>query len=285
MSRFAKYHGLGNDFVVLDRRSGGSPVEPAQAIALCDRRRGVGADGVLTVLPSSSGVARMHVANADGSTAEMCGNGLRCVAKFLADEGGLSGDSLRIETGAGVLECGLLRGPDGKVAEVRVDMGRPELSAERIPMATAGRFVDRQLEVRGRAIRGTAVSMGNPHLVLFGPEREEAGELGPLLERHPLFPNRTNVEFVRLSPEGLDVLVWERGCGFTQACGTGACAALVAAVVEGRLPAGAELPVQLPGGLLHIQVLPDLSRVLMRGPAERVFGGELAPGSFGFSLS
>jgi diaminopimelate epimerase len=276
VSRFFKYHGLGNDFVVLDRRGGGGPIEPSRARSLCDRRRGIGADGVLTILASGCAPARMHVTNADGSYAQMCGNGLRCVAKYLADEAGIAGDELPIETGNGVLACRLHRGPDARVAEVTIDMGRPELDAERIPMRAKGRFVARPIEVEGGRVTATAVSMGNPHLVVFSPEIGMARTLGPELEQNPLFPERTNVELARREGEGLEVLVWERGCGITEACGTGACAAMVAAVLEERLPAGEERPVRLPGGTLHIRVAPDLSRVFMRGPAERVFEGEVA---------
>ncbi len=275
MERFFKYHGLGNDFVIVDRRGGGGPVAPEVGRALCDRRRGIGADGVLSLLSSDRAPARMHVTNADGSVAQMCGNGLRCAVKYLADEGGVAGDELAVETGAGVLACRLHRGPGGQVAEVTVDMGRPALAAEHLPSAAGGRFVAQPIEVGGAALLATAVSMGNPHLVVFDPDIARARELGPALERHPLFPERTNVEFARLSGDGLEVLVWERGCGITEACGTGACAALVAAVLEGRLPAGEERPVRLPGGTLRVRVLPDLSRVLMRGPAERVFSGEV----------
>jgi diaminopimelate epimerase len=274
VTHFRKYHGLGNDFVLLDRRAGGGPVGAEAAIRWCDRRRGVGADGVLTILASEVADARMHVTNADGSVAEMCGNGLRCVVKYLVDEAGLGAAPLRVETGAGVRECRVQRGADGRVEQVTVDMGLPELEGRRIPMAQEGSFIARPLEVAGARVSGTAVSMGNPHLVLFDADREAAGRLGPALERHPMFPARTNVEFVRLDGDGLDVLVWERGCGFTEACGTGACAAMVAAVVEGRLPAGEERPVRLTGGVLHVLVEPGPGRVLMRGPAVRVFEGD-----------
>lgn len=273
--RFAKYHGLGNDFVLLDRLFGGEPIEPAHAVRLCDRRRGIGADGVLTILPSSRGVARMHVTNSDGSVAQMCGNGLRCVARYLVDEAGLRRDTLPIETDAGVLVCKVSR-QDGRVAEIAVDMGAPELEAAMIPVrAGPGRFLRQPLEVAGRSVVGTAVSMGNPHLVLFEEAAALAPTLGPLLERHPLFPERANVEFAAVEGEGLAVAVWERGAGLTEACGTGACAAMVAAVLEGRLPADEERPVRLAGGTLHVRVLPDLSRVWMRGPAVRVFAGEV----------
>lgn len=275
-TRFFKYHGLGNDFVVIDRRSGGEPVTPEQAIALCDRRRGIGADGVLTLLPGEAAPARMHVTNADGSIAEMCGNGLRCAVKYLGDLGGIDDARFIVETGAGPLVCEVVR-EGGEIREITVDMGRPELVPGRIPMRAEGeRFVRGELQVEGDRVTGTAVSMGNPHLVLFDAPRSRAEVLGPALERHEAFPQRTNVEFVDVVDGGLDVLVWERGCGFTHACGTGACASMVAAVLEGHLPAGEERPVRLTGGLLHVRVAPDLSRVHMRGPAAFVFAGEIA---------
>ncbi len=273
MSRFLKYHGLGNDFVLLDRLEGGGPPSPQQAIAVCERRRGVGADGVLTLLSSRVAAARMHVTNADGSVAEMCGNGLRCVARHLAETRLPGARELLVETDAGLKHCELHR-RDGQVEEVTVEMGAPVLEPARIPMAVDfERFVDAEIEAGGLRLRATAVSMGNPHLVLFGLERRRAAELAPLLERHPLFPARTNVEFAEVCGDGLDVMVWERGCGFTQACGTGACAAMVAAVLEGRLQAGEERPVKLAGGLLHVKVAPGLGGVRMRGPAARVFEG------------
>jgi diaminopimelate epimerase len=273
--RFAKYHGLGNDFVLVDRRSSGEPVTSEQAIRLCDRRRGIGADGVLTILPAATGAARMRVTNADGSLAQMCGNGIRCVARYLAEEAGVAGEVLAIESDAGLRSCRLVR-RRGKVAEVEVDMGAPELEASRIPVqAGPGRFVRQPIALPDETLQGTAVSMGNPHLVLFFVSPSAASKLGPLLERHPMFPERTNVEFARREGDGLSVAVWERGVGITAACGTGACAAMVAAVLEGLLPAGDERPVRLAGGTLHVRVTGDLSRVFMRGPAVRVFAGEV----------
>ena len=272
--RFSKYHGLGNDFLIVDRLGGGEAVGGEAAARLCDRRRGVGADGVLTLLPSSAGVARMCVANADGSFAQMCGNGIRCAAKYLSEEAGVAGDELAIETDAGVRTCRLLR-EGARVAEVVVDMGAPELEAERIPVdAGPGRFIAQAVRLETFWVKGTAVSMGNPHFVLFGVPPDAAPALGPKLEVHPRFPQHTNVEFVLESGDGLHVAVWERGVGVTEACGTGACAAAVAAVLEGRAPAGDERAVHLAGGTLFVKVLPDLSRVFMRGPATRVFAGE-----------
>ena len=287
---FRKYHGNGNDFVVLDGLSRSLPVEllerPEVARRLCDRHKGVGADGVLLMLePLSAGAhARMRVINSDGSEAEMCGNGIRCVAKALHDhldqfreEG-----SLLVDTGAGLLTCDLSLDPhSGLVCSVRVDMGVPMLDRPQIPMEGEGRFVDSSISLEGHELTATAVSMGNPHLISFvdpasgRDPRQLAETLGPLLEHHPWFPNRTIVEFARPEEGALELWVWERGCGITQACGTGACATAVAAQVTGRHPAGRPLTVRLPGGPLTIQVAEDLSRVWMEGPAAEVFEGEI----------
>ena len=269
---FFKYHGLGNDFIVLDRRQSGVDVDVETSRWFCDRRMGIGADGVLALLPSDAGMARMVVHNADGSIAEMCGNGLRCAVKYLVDNSGEKPDTIEVETGAGLLVCTPGYGVDG-VAEVELSLGTARLVAPNLPSGVTGQpFLD--APVPGHSgLRGHAISMGNPHLVLLDRPLEEAGRLGPELERHPGFPERTNVEFVRVDKDGLTVVVWERGCGLTQACGTGACAAAVAAVLARRLPADAWLRVSLPGGDLRIRVPSDLSDVRLRGPAAFVFTG------------
>jgi diaminopimelate epimerase len=284
---FRKVHGLGNDFVLLDGLSRELPLgrllEPRTAVAICDRHLGVGADGVLLLLPPRCAEAQltMRVLNADGSEAEMCGNGIRCAAKVARDHlprfAGL--ERLSFDTGAGLLHCDLRLGTDGLVSAVRVDMGRPRLERPAIPMRGEGRFVEGPIAAAGRELRSTAVSMGNPHLVTFVDEdpRALAETLGPALEHHPEFPRRVNVEFARLDGNGagLELWVWERGCGITHACGTGACATAVAAVVTGRHGEGVPLEVRLPGGPLLIEVAPGLDRVLMEGPAVEVFRGEL----------
>lgn len=276
--RFFKYHGLGNDFLIVDRRATAEDLTAEQSRRLCDRRRGIGADGILALLPpvSPGAVARMVVHNPDGSIAEMCGNGLRCAARFLADQGQGRPDHLDVDTGAGRLRCGLSwdLGPEG-VVDVEIAMGPARLQAPNLPSGQSGApFVRAPIE--GFApLRGTAVSMGNPHLVLFETDPREAGSLGPLLERAPGFPDRTNVEFARVVGDGIEVTVWERGAGLTQACGTGACATVAAAAVEGRLAAGRWTRVLLPGGPLHIHVQADLSQVRLRGPATYVFEGLL----------
>jgi diaminopimelate epimerase len=285
---FAKVQGLGNDFLVVDLRpgkpaalsTGPSPQDPAVVRELCDRRFGVGGDGVLAILPSTVADARMRVLNADGSEAEMCGNGIRCVAKVLYEtDPTLRRPNIKIETGAGVLSCAL-DVKDGVVDAVAVDMGRPQLARELIPLAPGGpdRALRETIAARDRSFNFTGVSMGNPHAVIFVDEpdadlRALAMTYGPALETAERFPKRTNVEFARVRGVEIDLVVWERGSGLTLACGTGACATVVAAGLEERLAPGVETPVHLPGGTLRITVAKDYSGVLMRGPARTVFHG------------
>ncbi|HEY5945083.1 MAG TPA: diaminopimelate epimerase [Kofleriaceae bacterium] len=285
--RFAKYHGLGNDFLVVDVRN--APGDEAAAVqqpdivrALCDRQFGVGGDGVLAVLPGDPGAdARMRVLNSDGSEAEMCGNGIRCVAKELFDRGGVKKDRIAIDTGAGRLVCAIgVR--DGVADQVTVEMGAPRLTRGEIPMIgpASERCIEQPLDIQGHMLHVTAVSMGNPHAVAFVGDktRELAQTIGPSIERHAWFPNRTNAELARvISPREIELVVWERGCGITLACGTGACATVVAAVITGRAEEGSDVLVHLPGGDLVITVQRGLSNVLMRGPALHVFDGELDP--------
>ena len=272
-----KYEGLGNDFVLLDRRASGEDISPRSARALCDRRRGVGADGVLVLLPSQVATAKMVVHNADGSVAEMCGNGLRCVVKHLLD-GHPAEDSLAIETGAGVLDSRVHR-REGTVDEVEVELGPARLTAPNLPPGPGGGPF-RGAKVEGVDFPGTAVNLGNPHLVLLGAPPEVAREHGPRLEHLPGFPERTNVEAVRRAQEGLSVWVWERGAGLTDACGTGAGAAVVAAFLAGWVLPDVFVPVELPGGRLAVRVAADLGRTTLRGPARFVFGAELPEALF-----
>jgi diaminopimelate epimerase len=302
---FVKVEGLGNDFLVVDLRVGkpahalaDEVTRPATVRALCDRNFGVGGDGVLAILPGDKGDARMRVLNADGSEAEMCGNGIRCVAKVLFDrDPSLGRDLLRIDTGAGLLAC-KIDAENGQAKTVTVDMGAPQLLPKLIPVASdAPRLVRAPLPALDRQFSFTPVSMGNPHAVIFFDDpatklRELAASYGPGIERDARFPRRTNVEFALVrkpnpdKPE-IDLVVWERGCGITLACGTGACATVVAACLEGRVPADREIPVHLPGGTLFITAKsapagsdgPNFSSVAMRGPANIVFEAEIDPGS------
>ena len=293
---FVKAEGLGNDFLVVDLRPGKpaagipSAADPAVVRALCDRHFGVGGDGVLTILPPAEGDARMRVINADGSEAEMCGNGIRCVAKLLYErDPSLCRPVLRIDTDAGLLEC-RIDARDGRAETVAVEMGRPQLDPPQIPVAAPSgkRLVRSSLRAGDRQFTFTAVSMGNPHAVIFVDDpaadlRALAEAYGRGIEHDSLFPRRTNVEFarVRKGPE-IDLVVWERGCGITLACGTGACATVVAACLEGRTAPDHEIPVHLPGGTLFIRVASqhgsaNYSGVSMRGPARIVFEAEIDP--------
>ncbi|HOU54804.1 MAG TPA: diaminopimelate epimerase [Myxococcota bacterium] len=275
---FWKYHGTGNDFVVLEALDGRPPwLTPETAARICDRHFGVGADGVLLVERGTRAPWFMRVINADGSEAEMCGNGIRCVARHLHDCLGVTGDEIAIETLAGVKPCRVFLDDQGQVRTVRVGLGRPTLDPDAIPMATTGRVVT--VEALGRTFEGHGVGMGNPHLVIFqGMTVSEAEAFGAVLSEHPAFPRKTNVEFVEpLGPGHFRVVVRERGCGVTLACGTGAGATAVAAVGTGRARPGEPLQMDLPGGTLTLTVAEDLSEVFLQGPAVRVFQGRFDP--------
>ena len=283
MLQFSKYQGLGNDFILLEGRSGQLSAEvcepdPAWVRRLCDRRFGIGADGIILALPPlAAGELRMRIFNADGSEAEMCGNGIRCLARFLADsDGDGAGRTWRIETAAGMIIPTLLA--DG---QIQVDMGRPCLQPEQVPttlpMGAAG-LPQGEVELDGRRLALAAAGMGNPHVVVPVDDLEQIPleRWGAVLEVDPLFPAKTNVHFLQvLSPSRLQIRVWERGAGPTLACGTGACATLVAAHLLGFAKSTAE--VLLPGGPLTISWPARSGSILMTGPAEAVFDGVLVP--------
>ncbi|KAL8036103.1 hypothetical protein ABFX02_12G138100 [Erythranthe guttata] len=281
---FVKYHGLGNDFILVDNRDSEEPkITPEQAVKLCDRNFGIGADGVIFALPGINGTDfTMRIFNSDGSEPEMCGNGVRCFARYIAELENLHGKkSFTVHTGAGLIVPELQ--DNGKV---RVDMGEPILKASDVPTKLAPNkdqsAVKAKLEVDGSIWNATCVSMGNPHCVIFSSESCEdlqvdelnLSEIGPKFEHHLMFPARTNTEFVQVfSPSHLKMRVWERGAGATLACGTGACAVVVAAVLEGR--AERICTVDLPGGPLDIEWREADNHVYMTGPAELVFHGSV----------
>ncbi|MFN6129145.1 MAG: diaminopimelate epimerase [Planctomycetota bacterium] len=275
--RFTKMHGAGNDYVYLNGFDQSLPPDlESLAIAMSHRRFGVGADGIIAVLPSSVADAKMRMFNADGSESEMCGNGIRCVAKLVHDHGIAKKDSLVIETGAGLLKLNL-EVEGGKVAQVTVDMGQPRLLAREIP-TTLGTLdqpvIDHRLEVRGHTLFATCVSMGNPHCIIFVPEASDELVLGcgPLIERDERFPKRTNVEFVEVLGSGeVRQRTWERGSGETWACGTGASAVCVAGVLTGRTDR--RILNHLLGGDLLLRWEESSGHVFMTGPATEVFQG------------
>lgn len=273
--QFTKMHGAGNDYVYVDCFAE-TPAEPLDrlAIAMSDRHRGVGGDGLILIQPSQVADARMRMFNADGSEAEMCGNGLRCVGKYVYDHGICSQEQLRIETGNGVLDV-QLKVADGRVREVTVDMGEPGLAASDIPTSLAeDRAVNVEAEFGGLKLQATCVSMGNPHCVLFVPEATDELVLGhgPRIEVDPRFPERTNVEFVEvISPTELRQRTWERGSGETLACGTGASAVCVAGVLAGHCQR--QVLIHLLGGDLKLNWDEDSNHVFMTGDAHEVFSG------------
>lgn len=288
--RFAKMHGLGNDFVLFDAYHDPG-VEHARdwsrlAPALCDRHVGIGADGVIVVCrPTGGGDCRMRIFNADGSEAEMCGNGIRCLPEFGRRYLDWSIAPVAVETCAGLRRV-VPRCQAGRIVAVAVDMGRPELAPARVPVVPERLDLAEQagaeyrLRWQGRVIPAVFVAMGNPHVVLFadGPApwgaALDAREIGPALESHPAFPHRTNVHVVRITArDRAEVHTWERGAGLTRACGTGACATLVAGVVSGRLDRRAWI--RLPGGELEIDWPAPDATVTMTGPAAFVFEGDV----------
>ncbi|GBD10930.1 Diaminopimelate epimerase [bacterium HR23] len=301
--RFSKLHGAGNDYVVVDARHLALDW-PQVARSVCHRRFGVGADGLILVLPSQKAHLRMRMFNPDGSEAEMCGNGIRCFAKFALERGiaPREAPALRVETLAGIRTVEPLWA-NGKVVRARVNMGKPGLKAEAVPVDPAHRLVpvgqrastlygatpsgpgyaspppdmafDWPLVLEGRSFTFTAVSMGNPHAVVFLEEPVDAFPLahfGPLVERHPLFPRRVNFEVANLvDRRHLKVRVWERGAGETLACGTGACAVAVSARLHGYIED--QVDITLPGGVLTV-FWDGEGEVLLEGPVEEVFEGE-----------
>ena len=276
---FWKMHGAGNDFVVLEpaeARADAGGGWAALAQEACDRRFGVGADGLILALPSDAADRRMRIFNPDGSEAEMCGNGIRCLVKFTLDRdpAARAAGGLRVETLAGVLDARASLGADGLVERVRVGMGVPRLEPEALGALTeaAPPVLGLPIEADGGEYLATLVSMGNPHAVLFVSDPVEAFPLervGPAIERHPLFSRRTNVEVVRvLGPSRIEMRVWERGAGETLACGSGACAAVVAARLHGL--AADRVEVALPGGTLGVEWDGE-GEALLEGPAVKVF--------------
>jgi len=279
--RFTKMHGAGNDYVYVDCFAQEMPDDPAElARQVSDRHFGIGADGLILICPSEVADARMVMFNADGSQAEMCGNGVRCVAKYVHDHGIRAEKSLKIETGAGVLTLDL-EVTGGRARRIRVDMGQPILEAAKIPTTLPGNplfegspVVDVDLSVGGRELQVACVSMGNPHCITFVDELTDDWVLGvgPRIETDRHFPNRVNAEFVEvISPAEVRMRVWERGSGETLACGTGACAVCVAGVLAERT--ARKILAHLPGGDLELHWADD-NHVHMTGPAKEVFSGD-----------
>ena len=277
MIPFAKGHGLGNDYVVMAQADLKTPLAPKAIQRICDRNWGVGGDGILLMVPTGRADFGVRIFNPDGSEAEKSGNGLRIFAKYLWDHGHAKTPTFTVDTKGGVVEC-RCRVRDGRVDFVSVEMGRATFRAPEIPMNGPDRdVVGVPLQLSdGTALTVTAVSVGNPHCVTFVERLDEAAarRLGPMLESHPAFPNRTNVQFARVAGrDAVDILIWERGAGFTLASGSSSCGAAAAAVRNGRCDPG-RVRVRMPGGELLVEVRPDWS-LLLEGPVEEVYTGTL----------
>lgn len=276
---FTKMHGIGNDYVYVNAFDTTLEDPGAVARAVSPRHTGIGSDGLILIAPSDTADLRMEMYNADGSRGEMCGNGIRCVGKFGYDHGLVDSREITVETDAGIKTLSLSSSNGKDIDMVTVDMGEPSLEPADLPMNSEIPLVNGTIEADGRSYEGTCVSMGNPHLILFVPSTETAPvhELGPVLESHPMFPNRINVEFVEVVGDAptshLRFRVWERGSGETHACGTGACAAAVAAVLTDR--GQREVRIDLLGGSLDILWRTEDNHVLMTGGATEVYSGKI----------
>ena len=273
--RFTKMQGIGNDFVLVNCFEEDIADPSRLAIQMCRAHFGVGADGLVLLEPADGADAGMRIFNSDGSESEMCGNVARCIGRYMFERGLTDKKEISLLTKGGIRQMWLTTDED-TVVNVRVDMGSPELSPRLIPVDLPGEMVLRhRLQMMGQTLFLTCVNMGNPHAVIFvrDPEVIDLPVLGPMIEHHPLFPRRINVEFVRaISREVLQMRVWERGAGETLACGTGACAALVAGVLTGMCDRSVQM--KLPGGNLQLQWNASDNHVYMSGPAEFVFDGE-----------
>lgn len=274
---FTKMHGLGNDFILVAGETALPSDASELAVRLCDRFFGIGADGLVYILPSDKADFKMRIMNSDGSEAEQCGNAIRCVAKYVYDRGLTKNTAVTIETiGAGAQKVQLTV-ENGKAVKVRVDMGAPILNGLQVPTTVdAEPVLNHPIEVDGREFRFTAVSMGNPHCVIYVDDAVnfDLHAWGPKLEKHPMFPRKVNVEFVTVkSRDYADMRVWERGAGPTLACGTGACATLVSSVLNGLT--GRTAVVSLKGGELLIEWNENDNHVYMTGPAQEVYTGKL----------
>ncbi len=273
---FTKWQGTGNDFVMADCLKHPEYIACVeQAKAICDRHYGIGADGILLVLPSDKADICMRIINADGSEAEMCGNGIRCFARYVYEKGYVQGDKFTVETGAGILVPEIIK-ENGEISMVQVDMGEPVLEGDKIPVSGYGmnRIINEDIQVEGQDFKMTCVSMGNPHCVVFVEDAEKFPifQLGHSFEIHEKFPRKINTEFVQVIDRShLRMRVWERGAAVTLACGTGSCATLTAAVLNNLTDRKAEI--QLDGGKLLVEWAED-NHLYMTGSAVQVFAGE-----------
>ena len=272
---FVKMHGLGNDFVFIEDKTGQDKDYTALARAMCNRHTGIGADGLIVIVDSRVADVRMRIINSDGSEAEMCGNGIRCFAKYVYDSGIIEKKQFTVETPAGIMEPGITVGADNKAELITINMGRPSFNRSEIPMEGAdGRVLNEDLCVDGENWKVTSLLMGVPHTVTYVDDVDtvDIEKIGPLFEKHEVFPKHTNINFAQqMDDRTVKVRTWERGAGATLACGTGSCSVAVASFLNGRT--GREVDIQLPLGTLHIEYREEDGNVYMTGPAAVSFTG------------
>ena len=272
---FVKMHGLGNDFVFIEDKTGQDKDYTALARAMCNRHTGIGADGLIVIVDSRVADVRMRIINSDGSEAEMCGNGIRCFAKYVYDNGIIEKKRFTVETPAGIMEPEITVGADNKAELITINMGRPSFNRSEIPMEGAeGRVLNEDLCVNGANWKITSLLMGVPHTVTYVDDVDtvDIEKIGPLFEKHEAFPKHTNINFAqKMDDRTVKVRTWERGAGATLACGTGSCSVAVASFLNGRT--GREVDIQLPLGTLHIEYREEDGNVYMTGPAAVSFTG------------
>ena len=272
---FVKMHGLGTDFVFIEDKTGQDKDYTALARAMCNRHTGIGADGLIVIVDSRVADVRMRIINSDGSEAEMCGNGIRCFAKYVYDSGIIEKKQFTVETPAGIMEPEITVGADNKAELITINMGRPSFNRSEIPMEGAdGRVLNEDLCVDGENWKITSLLMGVPHTVTYVDDVDSVDieKIGPLFEKHEAFPKHTNINFAQqMDDRTVKVRTWERGAGATLACGTGSCSVAVASFLNGRT--GREVDIQLPLGTLHIEYREEDGNVYMTGPAAVSFTG------------
>ena len=272
---FVKMHGLGNDFVFIEDKTGQDKDYTVLARAMCNRHTGIGADGLIVIVDSRVADVRMRIINSDGSEAEMCGNGIRCFAKYVYDSGIIEKKQFTVETPAGIMEPEITVGADNKAELITINMGRPSFNRSEIPMeGTDGRVLNEDLGVDGENWKITSLLMGVPHTVTYVDDVDSGDieKIGPLFEKHEAFPKHTNINFAQqMDDRTVKVRTWERGAGATLACGTGSCSVAVASFLNGRT--GREVDIQLPLGTLHIEYREEDGNVYMTGPAAVSFTG------------
>ena len=272
---FVKMHGLGNDFVFIEDKTGQDKDYTVLARAMCNRHTGIGADGLIVIVDSRVADVRMRIINSDGSEAEMCGNGIRCFAKYVYDSGIIEKKQFTVETPAGIMEPEITVGADNKAELITINMGRPSFNRSEIPMeGPDGRVLNEDLGVDGENWKITSLLMGVPHTVTYVDDVDSVDieKIGPLFEKHEAFPKHTNINFAQqMDDRTVKVRTWERGAGATLACGTGSCSVAVASFLNGRT--GREVDIQLPLGTLHIEYREEDGNVYMTGPAAVSFTG------------